>query len=74
MTSKKSLILAVLLFSIKYFTAQDTKTFSDKEFSIFGGPAFTNIKNDNLLSDKYASSKGTIWFNLGFNYSKYFFN
>lgn len=52
--------------------AQDTKSFPEKEVSLIIGPSFTNIKNDNLLFDKYASSKGTNWFNAGFNYCKYF--
>lgn len=68
---KNALILAVLLFSIKTITAQDTKTFPEKEFSFIIGPSFTNVKNDNLLYDQYGSSKGTNWFNLGINYCKY---
>lgn len=52
--------------------AQDNKTLPEKEFSLFIGPAFTNIKNDNIEFDQYASPKGTNWFNAGFNYCKYF--
>ncbi len=69
---KNAFILAVLLFSVKTITAQDTKSIPEKEFSLIIGPSFTNIKNDNLLFDKYASSKGSNWFNAGFNYCKYF--
>jgi hypothetical protein len=69
---KNALILAVLLFSVKTTTAQDTKSFPEKEFSIFFGPAFTNIKSTNLSFDQYASTKGTNWFTAGLQYSKYF--
>lgn len=69
---KNIFILVVLFFSVKTITAQDTKSFPEKEFSLFVGPSFTNIKNDNLLYDKYASSKGANWFNAGLSYCKYF--
>ena len=69
---KKTFILAVVLFLVKVATAQDTKSYSDKEFSLIIGPSLTNVKNDNLESDKYASSKGSVWFNLGIGFCKYF--
>src|SRR5688572_20923810 len=68
---KNAFILAVLLFSLKTTTAQDNKTFIEKEGVLFLGPSFTNVKNINISSDKYAMSKGSIWFNLGFNFYKY---
>ena len=69
---RKAIILFVLLFSISVLKSQDSKTFREKEFSILFGPSFTNIKNDNLLNDKYGSSKGALWFNAGISYCKYF--
>jgi hypothetical protein len=68
---KNTFILAVLLFSLKTSMAQDNKSFAEKEGVLFFGPSFTNIKNSNISSDKYASSKGSVWFNLGFNFYKY---
>lgn len=68
---KKTIFLTVTLFLFLSFNAQDNQSFSEKELSIIGGPSFTNIKNDNISSDQYASTKGTNWFNLGINYCKY---
>jgi hypothetical protein len=68
----KNLFIGVALIASVSITAQDTKSLPEKEFSIFVGPSLTNIKNDNLSSDPYASSKGTVWFNGGINYCSYF--
>lgn len=68
---KNTLILAVLLFSIKTITAQDTKSYYQKEAIIFLGPSYTNIRSNSLSSDQYANTQGSVWFNLGFSYCKY---
>ncbi|MBP7809676.1 MAG: outer membrane beta-barrel protein [Bacteroidia bacterium] len=69
---KNFFILIISLLSISFIKAQDNKTLPEKEFSLIIGPSFTNIKNDNIEFDKYASPKGTIWFNAGINYCKCF--
>jgi len=68
---KNDLILAVLLFSVKTITEQNTKTFVEKEAIVFLGPSYTNIKSNNLTADQYATTQGSVWFNLGFSYCKY---
>lgn len=65
-------ILAISLFSAEIIIAQDTKSTPGNEFSLFIGPSITNIKNDNISNDKYASSKGANWLNAGFGFCKYF--
>lgn len=71
MKNKYNILLALLISAASFF-AQDSESFKDKEFSIFIGLSNTKIVNDNIFSDKYASSRGTNWINLGFNYCKYF--
>jgi hypothetical protein len=69
---KKAFISVLFLCFLSSLTAQDTKSFREKEFSILVGPSITNIKNDNISSDQYATTKGANWFNFGINYCKYF--
>jgi len=71
MSTKNSILAGFLFLSFSIF-AQDSDSFKDKEFSLFVGQSSTNIINDNLKSDKYAKTSGANWFNLGFNYCKYF--
>lgn len=52
-------------------SAQDTKSFIEKEGIVFIGPTYSNIKSNNLSSDQYATTQGDVWFNLGFSYCKY---
>ncbi len=68
---KNRLILFVLVFFVKTITAQDTKSFPEKEATVFIGPSYSNIKSNSLSADPYASTKGSLWFNLGFDYCSY---
>ncbi len=69
---KKNLFLALAIVFVTVINAQDNETLSDKEFSLLAGPTFGNITSDNIKNDKYAETRGTISYNFGFNYCKYF--
>lgn len=68
---KKVFILAALIFSANSISAQDNNSQAEKEVTFFAGPSYSTIKNNNIEYDQYASTRGTIWFNIGLDYCKY---
>jgi hypothetical protein len=62
--------LSAFLF-LSYASAQ-SEDLNRRELSLIAGPSYNNIKNANIETDEYASSKGTFWFNFGLNYCKYY--
>ncbi len=69
----KNVIKSVLASSLFITTlnAQESN-FTEKELTVFAGPAWGKIKNFNLDKDKYASVENSTGVNAGLNYSKYF--
>jgi hypothetical protein len=67
----RSIYLALSL-GLTVFSYAQTEEFPEKEFSLFAGPSYGNIKNSNIMNDEYADTRGSIGVNGGLNYCKFF--
>jgi hypothetical protein len=69
---KLRFITLVPALCLTVFSIAQTNEFPKKEFSLFAGPSYGNIKNSNIMNDEYADTRGSIGVNAGLNYCKFF--